>query len=62
MNLEDSDMPLLVKALDHYAAYLRVMNRDSRAYSQLLERLQRKGPGREEQVVEAPAVKKRGKR
>lgn len=41
-------MQLVVKALEHYSAYLHATQREDRRYQELAERLQRKGPGKEE--------------
>jgi hypothetical protein len=54
--LSEDDIVLVVKALDHYAAYLVATQRGDSRYKELAERLQRKTPEREEQQ---PAKKKR---
>jgi len=47
---------LVVRALEHYAAYLIATQREDRRYQGLAERLQRKGPGK---VEPERAVKKK---
>jgi hypothetical protein len=56
VNLTDEHIPMVVRALEHYAAYLRATNRDERFFVELAESLKRK-----EQAKEEPArsVKKK---
>lgn len=49
-------MQLVVRALEHYSAYLIATQREDRRYQALAERLQRKGPGK---VEPERAVKKK---
>lgn len=46
--LSEDEVQLVVKALEHYSAYLHATQREDRRYQELAERLQRKGPGKEE--------------
>ena len=46
--LSDEEALLVIKALDHYHAYLVSTKREDRAYKALAERLQRKGPEKAE--------------
>jgi hypothetical protein len=43
----DEDLPLIIKALDHYNSYLVASRREDNRYKELLDRLQRKGPGKQ---------------
>jgi hypothetical protein len=57
--LSDDDRELVIKALEHYNAYLLATRREDGRFQELLDRLQqRKGPGKQE----APegAKRKRG--
>jgi hypothetical protein len=40
MMLPDADAPFLLKALDHYAAFLAATSRDDRIYREIMARLQ----------------------
>jgi hypothetical protein len=46
--LSDEEVPLVTRALEHYHAYLVATQREDGRYQALAERLQRKGPGKEE--------------
>jgi hypothetical protein len=48
VTLTDEQIPMVVRALEHYAAYLRATNRDERFYVELVESLKRKGQAKEE--------------
>jgi hypothetical protein len=41
--LSEDDVRLIVKAVDHYHAYLVATHREDRRYKDLAERLERKG-------------------
>jgi hypothetical protein len=45
--LSEDEVQLVVRALEHYHAYLAATQREDRRYQELAERLQRKGPGKE---------------
>ena len=57
----DDDAALIIKALDHYADFLRATGRDDRSYREVIARIQpeRKAPAREEPLVITPRRKKR---
>jgi hypothetical protein len=40
--ISDDEAPLIVKALDHYASYLKATNRTDSRYEQIAERRKRK--------------------
>jgi hypothetical protein len=46
--LSEDEVQLVVRALEHYHAYLVATQREDRRYQELAERLQRKGAGKEE--------------
>ena len=46
--ISDAEAALVIKALDHYHAYLVATRREDASYKALAERLQRKGPEKEE--------------
>ena len=46
--LSEDDIPLVIRALEHYNAYLVATQRHDLRYTELAERLKRKGPDREE--------------
>jgi len=46
--ISDDEAALVVKALDHYDSYLVATRREDGAYKALADRLQRKGPEKEE--------------
>jgi hypothetical protein len=54
--LSEDEVQLVVRALEHSAAYLIATQREDRRYQALAERLQRKGPGK---VEPERAVKKK---
>ena len=58
----EDDARLIIKALDHYADFLRATGRDDRSYREVIARIQqpeRKAPAREEPLVITPRRKKR---
>jgi hypothetical protein len=55
--LSDDDRELVIKALNHYNAYLLATRREDGRYQELLERLQRKPP--EQEQGKKAATKKR---
>ena len=44
LEITDDDIPLLVRALEHYAAYLEATKRPDERYVSLAEELKRKQP------------------
>jgi hypothetical protein len=54
--LSEDETPLVVKALEHYDAYLKVARREDSAYQALADRLKRKAP--EPEVTQAKNRKK----
>lgn len=46
--ITEEDVPLVTRALEHYHAYLVATQREDGRYQALAERLQRKGPEKEE--------------
>jgi hypothetical protein len=59
MNVSDDDLPLIIRALEHYADYMTATRRDERPFKDVVERLRKKGPGKEETEGKA-ATRKRG--
>jgi hypothetical protein len=53
--ISDEDAALVVRALEHYDAYLIAAKREDKAYRELVERLKRKLP--EPEVSRVPATK-----
>jgi len=47
LDIPDDDLPLLVRALEHYAAYLEATNRTDERILALAEELKRKRPAAE---------------
>ena len=47
IDIPEDDIPLLVRALEHYAAYLEATKRPDDRYLALAEELKRKQPGAE---------------
>lgn len=47
MLIPDDDLPLIVRALEHYADYMRATQRDERPFLDIVARLQRKQPAKE---------------
>lgn len=45
--ISDDEAELIVKALDHYDAYLKAARREDSAYKALADRLQKKPPEQE---------------
>jgi hypothetical protein len=61
--LSEDDIPLVIRALQHYNAYLVATQRHDARYTQLAERLKRKGPGREENAIKSvPKIRHRNRR
>jgi hypothetical protein len=54
--LSEEEAELVVRALQHYSAYLHAAQREDGRFQELAERLQRKGAGKEDPQ---PAVKKK---
>ena len=54
MTLPDADTPFLLKALDHYADFLRATSRDDRPYREILARLEQPEAPREQPERKAP--------
>ena len=50
MTIPDEQIPLVVRALEHYAAFMRATNRDERPYLELAESMKKKGQEKEEPV------------
>ena len=50
MTIPDEQVPNLIRALEHYAAYMNATSRDERPYLELAESLKRKGQAKEEPV------------
>ena len=48
VDLSEDDVPLIVRALEHYHAYLVATQREDDRYMQLAERLKRKEPASEQ--------------
>jgi hypothetical protein len=57
VQIQDDLAPLVVRALEHYAAFMRATNRDERPYLDIAESLKKKGQAKEEQ--ERPGKRKR---
>jgi len=57
VTIPDDLAPLVVRALEHYAAYMKASNRDERPYLDIAESLKKKGQAKEE--PERTAKKKR---
>jgi hypothetical protein len=45
-----SKSQMVVRALEHYAAFMRATNRDERPFLELVESFKKKGQGKEEPV------------
>ena len=54
--LDDDEVAMVVKALEHYWTYLVATNRGDHRYKELADRLQRKAPT-SEQAIEKPLKK-----
>jgi len=48
IDLSEDDAPLIIRALEHYHAYLAATQRQDDRYMQLAERLKRKEPASEQ--------------
>ena len=57
LDLTDDDSLLLIRALEHYAAYLVATQRDGKPHLDLAERLKRKQP--ESETRASPSLKRR---
>jgi hypothetical protein len=55
--ISEENVPLVLKAIEHYSAYLKATNRDAGPYERIAEGLTRKQPGREEEAK--PKTQKR---
>ena len=53
VTIPNEKLPLLIQALEHFGAYLRVTNRNAQPYIELAEGLKRKGPEKEEAKLKA---------
>lgn len=56
LDIPDEDLPLFIRALEHYSAYLTATDRSDSRYTEWSERLKRKEPESEKAVL---AKKKR---
>ena len=50
MNISEEQASNIIRAVEHYAAYLKAANRDDRQYRELAESLKRKPPVPQRQV------------
>ena len=50
MYISEEHTPHIIRAVEHYAAYLKASKRDDRQYCELAECLKRKPPGPQRQV------------
>jgi hypothetical protein len=57
VNIPDERLPLIIRALEHYAAYLNATQRDDRLFRELAEGMKRKPP--EQEQTELVRKKKR---
>jgi hypothetical protein len=57
VEIDDTQLPLIINALDHYNAYLVATKREDSAYLELAQTLRRKAPERE--VAEKQNSKKK---
>ena len=53
LDFPDDYLPLVIRALEHYAAYARATQRDATPYQQAVNLFKRKGPGSESAQPEA---------
>jgi hypothetical protein len=58
LDIPEDDIPLLVRALEHYAAYLEATKRPDERYLALAEELKRKKPAAEVAKPEKPAKRR----
>jgi hypothetical protein len=58
LDLPDDDVPLLIRAVEHYQAYLQATQRHDSRLQEIAELLKRKGPGSERAAEEKPAKRK----
>jgi hypothetical protein len=56
--LSEDEVQLVVKALEHYSAYLVATQREDRRYQELAERLQRRGGQAKRKRSERPRRKR----
>jgi len=42
VNIPDDQLPMIIRALEHYADYLKATQRDDRLFRELAERMKRK--------------------
>jgi hypothetical protein len=47
VEIDDTQLPLIIKVVDHYNAYLAATKREDIGYLELAQTLQRKAPERE---------------
>jgi hypothetical protein len=52
LDFPDDYVPLLIRALEHYSAYLQATQRHDSRYQEMAELLKRKGPGSEKAAEE----------
>jgi hypothetical protein len=57
VTIPDEQVPYILTAVEHYAAYMKATGRDERPYAEIADLLKRKGQGKEE--PERTARKKR---
>jgi hypothetical protein len=48
IDLPDEYVPLLIRALEHFNAYLQATSRHDSRYQEIADLIKRKGPGKEE--------------
>ena len=58
VEVTDKQLPLIIEALEHRAAYMKAVQRDDRPYRELAEMLKRKPPASEK--AEKRATRKSG--
>jgi hypothetical protein len=58
LDLPDDYVPLLIRALVHYSAYLQATQRHDSRLQDMTEMLKRKGPGSEKTAEEKPTKRK----
>jgi hypothetical protein len=57
VNIPDDQLPLIIRALEHYADYLKATQRDDRFFREIADRMKRKEP--EQQQMESARREKR---
>jgi hypothetical protein len=48
VTIPDDLAPLVIRALEHYASYMKAVGRNERPYLEIAESLKKKGEGKEE--------------